>query len=867
MRIYLQCDSLNQQLGIVKARINEGINFVTIIDLELASAEEIPEKDFDGLIGKPITVIVEDIVEGKQHKARFDGVIYELIDVAAGKDDGGIFYYTMVVRPALWSLNYFAHSRSYTNKSRIEVIDELLAEHDIALDENYVKQYLQPKIYPSFPQLLQTGTSDLTFFQRTLANAGISYYFSSDYEAEEPERLHLVDDNAFFPKYETCENHQGGDDNKPHITIADPHGMSPSDAGQRRVETITRLTRAIPGAVSSTAYLGDGSTRPRDTKESQENAGIDGEVQVFVPEGGNDVEGAARHTGKIVSEGFQSNRVVYRGVSDHLRIRPGYKIPFKDLGTLREYSLLIVNVQHSFSQTPSASLDEKGGSPDYKNYFIGAKPNSNVRPSTHNQTDVDIDLSLENVLDIDIDGRLSINPKFRFNPHFDFNPTLEVEVNAKAISFLVAAIAALQAQIVALRAKVGSLGSGDTCGGTGLVAAKVEKDAWVTEGKELVCLVRSEEFAEPITAKVAAYWHTASGGTHFLPRKGNHVWIMNIRRSRGNDWVVVGYRPSSAVGVTNDPAKSTTIKTLVTEGPPEFEAGTNSIIGSSTASVPNRHRLGIMGEGNIAEMFVADTAGHVVARATENIYEQASNEHQIASKTHLHAVSGDAWQEFGGSSYRTVGGDQKESITGTHEMTVCQDQKIGIGGNQNIHVKLAQDVKIDQQQTVSIGTGQEITVAKGDRKISVNAGNVTENIVGDRNLTVSKKNNVKVLSDNVVTWLGDDFEIKGANKNEVVYGNKIGAFFGTAEEGFFGAKESLSIGAVMEQNLSKKYEVKLLDATEILVGPAKRNAKIMEQVKIGAIEMFETKIIKEVAKLSNKKVDICMQTGKVMCFK
>ena len=41
MKIYLEYDSLNQSQGIIPARINEGVNQVNLIDVGLASRDEL----------------------------------------------------------------------------------------------------------------------------------------------------------------------------------------------------------------------------------------------------------------------------------------------------------------------------------------------------------------------------------------------------------------------------------------------------------------------------------------------------------------------------------------------------------------------------------------------------------------------------------------------------------------------------------------------------------------------------------------------------------------------------------------------------------------------------------------------------------
>jgi hypothetical protein len=177
-------------------------------------------------------------------------------------------------------------------------------------------------------------------------------------------------------------------------------------------------------------------------------------------------------------------------------------------------------------------------------------------------TDVDTSMALDSALDLDPEGNPTLNPKFKYVPRVQFNHDNRPEANTKAIQELTATVTMLQEQVRTLRNHVRALEATISANGSGLVAAEITKDAWVTEGKELVCMVKAEEFEDPIRVKVSTAWHDKGGGMLHLPRKGNHVWIQRIHRSKGNDWVILGYRPTGSVASSNDPAQSFTIKQL-----------------------------------------------------------------------------------------------------------------------------------------------------------------------------------------------------------------------------------------------------------------------------------------------------------------
>ncbi len=547
MKIYIECQSLDYSLGVVKAQVDEAVNQVTMIDLELASDVELLQDDIDAASGQAITLYVEDIINNTMHKIRWDGFIFEFINITTSGADNGIFYYTMVMRPKLWNLNYSANCHSYPEMSRIDVLEDLLLSHGFKRDIHFDTKYFNEDLYPAFNQLLQTGNSDLSFFKNLTINAGINYYFSCDDEGQEEEVLHLLDDNAFFPDFED------------EIPIERSVGLLRKE---RSIHEISRLTRVVPKEIAVTAFLSDGSTRPKVSSVSVYEGNIDSTVEMFIPEGHTDSDKSARQAGKVVSAGFLASRVMYQGVCNHVRIRPCRRVSLSDGGTLEEYKVLVIKTHHSFEQSVLAALSGNGSSNvEYKNYFLAVEPDAPVRP-TETWTDVDTDMVLDSAMDLDPDGKAGISPKFKFCSKLHFNTDNDPEKNTAGIKELMATVTMLQAQIKTLRNKVSALESAQFANGSGLITAEITKNAWVTQGKELVCMVKAEEFEDPIVVKVAVAWHDKGGGMLHLPRKGNHVWLQRVHRSKGNDWVLIGYRPTGTVAASNDPANSFTVKKI-----------------------------------------------------------------------------------------------------------------------------------------------------------------------------------------------------------------------------------------------------------------------------------------------------------------
>ena len=600
MKIYIKCDSLKGNIGVAGAAIDEAINKITNIELELVTRKEISQTDIDNAIGKPITFFVEDIIDNMFHKVRWDGKIFYFSDITGGEADNGVYYYSVAMNPTLWSLNYSVNTRSFANKSRIQVIDELLQSHEFVDGVTYKKSYFKDSVYTVFNQLIQTGNSDLSFLQSLLANAGINYFFGCDKDGEKHDVLYLIDNPAFFP---TVEGEipilgaggmvrQPGGNSQPlekfqttitgggsapiekfHTTIMGGGGATGNSSSipkfqttivprYRHIESIVKMTKAAPTRVNTTVIMGDGSIRGTVISKGIDKSGTKGVVNLIIPEGNNDPETVAKQISTATSEGFTAERTVYRGISDHVRIRPGYRIQVRNIKTDAHYKILVRSAYHMFRQSVLEALSETGGGDIfYENHFAAVESLAPIR-STNKLIDVNDQVSANTSMNIVPSSASVLKQLARRAPRARFNSKADPEINTDAISDLMAVVLIQQEHIKSLTTQVAALQAAISANSSGLIAAEITKDAWVTEGYELVCMVKSAAFQEPIVVKVAASWHDRGGGMLNLPRQGNHVWIQQVYGSKGNDWVLVGYRPTSAVSSSNNPAKSFKIKAL-----------------------------------------------------------------------------------------------------------------------------------------------------------------------------------------------------------------------------------------------------------------------------------------------------------------
>jgi hypothetical protein len=72
---------------------------------------------------------------------------------------------------------------------------------------------------------------------------------------------------------------------------------------------------------------------------------------------------------------------------------------------------------------------------------------------------------------------------------------------------LLSAVTMQQQQIKALRNRMADLETAVSASGSGIIAGEIAKDGRVTDGYELVCMVKTEEFERPVVVKTATPWH------------------------------------------------------------------------------------------------------------------------------------------------------------------------------------------------------------------------------------------------------------------------------------------------------------------------------------------------------------------------
>jgi type VI secretion system secreted protein VgrG len=680
-------------LGVFDGQIVEGINQMPRVELLAVSTVELAESDLEDGVGQPVTIKLSEPVDNSLMVSRFDGAIYEFHQINNALIEKNLFIYRLVIRPWLWRKHIGANCRTFPNMSRVEVIDEVLAD---AKDVYYDTNYFKPSDYPKVWQILQWEESDWKFISRLMREAGINFYFSAPKEGNSAEKMHLVDHWAFFPKgYSKT------------ITCNPVSGM----VSERHLTLFETQARAVPESVVSSASFGDGNSTHYTASESVDK-GLSGQTfKAFGVEG--QTEAVAQQRAKMLSQGFGARRLTYSGAGDHFLIRAGEKITVGGPYLSSEKLVLVTAVRHRFHRPVfDATTDSK--KINYENSFDGIRPDADIRP-------------IDNILFIDIGT--------------GYGPSLKSVRNDTAEER--ETISTLRETVEKLTATVHQLARSER--EHGVMLGKVVEDTRVTERKEMTCVIESERFPEKITAKVSVAWLVPEGGVTCLPRAGMQVYFM-IEQGHGgnNEAVVVGYRPSSAVP-GQDPAKTIKTHRLKKGG------SASSVVNKDSFSPKNRERVGVRGESATCEVTLLDNEGSVSVNAIKDVYIIADKSVSLRSEEHLHMA--DTVREQYKEVDRYVAEDQTEWIEGNHDMRVSKNQTLVVEKNKDTSVEKDMTTSVEGSETLSVKKDRSVLVEKnhtrsvdGDESITVKKGR-TLSVDKDYTETVKKNKQVTVEKD------------------------------------------------------------------------------------------------------------------------
>ena len=146
--------------------ITEGINALFKIEFDVLAKENIQA---DQLIGKACDVSVRKDVNNPGDRRTWNGVCYQLIEDAPVSR--GYRAYTIVLGPEVEKLKYRVNSKAWQNKSSLDVLEELFAEHGLKAPTIRVNNRPAKQIFS------QQNESDFDYLLRLLQVDGLFFYF------------------------------------------------------------------------------------------------------------------------------------------------------------------------------------------------------------------------------------------------------------------------------------------------------------------------------------------------------------------------------------------------------------------------------------------------------------------------------------------------------------------------------------------------------------------------------------------------------------------------------------------------------------------------------------------------------------------
>jgi type VI secretion system secreted protein VgrG len=203
LRLPIRAAPISQVLLVQRADINEALyegitGYITCLSTH-AIAREV-------LLGVPIEV---QVVSDQGALRRFAGVV---ADVITGHDDGGLVTCQLVLRDAFALMAHRKRTRSFTNKSPLDIIRQVIDElrrssPSLGAAFSLVTLIAGEQRYPQRAMTMQFKESDQAFLCRLMRRAGISWFVRAGPESSDIPRHELVlfDDNYQLPRYEQGE--------------------------------------------------------------------------------------------------------------------------------------------------------------------------------------------------------------------------------------------------------------------------------------------------------------------------------------------------------------------------------------------------------------------------------------------------------------------------------------------------------------------------------------------------------------------------------------------------------------------------------------------------------------------------------------
>ncbi|TWF50073.1 type VI secretion system tip protein TssI/VgrG [Neorhizobium alkalisoli] len=169
-----------------RASIQEGIS--QLFEIRISARTKKPSVKPEELIGRLMDVSIEvkqgDGEAGSAVRRPFNGLVTELNE--GPPITRGLRAYAMVLRPQMWLLSQRSDCRIWMDKTAVEIVETLFAEHGIpAPDTSGIVTPPPPQHYS-----VQWNETDLAYLTRRFEEDGLFYWFSHE---DGKHKLHVAD--------------------------------------------------------------------------------------------------------------------------------------------------------------------------------------------------------------------------------------------------------------------------------------------------------------------------------------------------------------------------------------------------------------------------------------------------------------------------------------------------------------------------------------------------------------------------------------------------------------------------------------------------------------------------------------------------
>jgi type VI secretion system secreted protein VgrG len=164
----------------------------TLGEMQLSLLSKKPDLKPEDLLGKAVTVVVQQRDSGKRH---FNGFVTRF---GTGGRRGSYFAYQATVHPWLWFLTRTADCRIFQEMSVPDIVKKVFEDHGVA---NF--QFKLFRSYRQWVYCVQYRESDFNFVARLLEHEGIYWYFEHE---DGKHKLVLVDSQSAHDAAPDCKS-------------------------------------------------------------------------------------------------------------------------------------------------------------------------------------------------------------------------------------------------------------------------------------------------------------------------------------------------------------------------------------------------------------------------------------------------------------------------------------------------------------------------------------------------------------------------------------------------------------------------------------------------------------------------------------